>query len=146
MLCHHAVIRTEPTSIPRTLTMPSRLSTTAPRRAGRASSTRVVGGPFVFRVVRTDTASPGRLSPSGAGQEVADDVGHPVVGNVSLTLVWWVNLLFGIWPCAAVLAGRAVWVPGRSRDRRTMAGPLNRTSTSPSPPFPRSRPARRTCR
>jgi hypothetical protein len=144
MVCHHAVIRTGPTSIPRTLTVSSRLSRPAPRQAGRVSSTRDAGGPFVFCVVSTDTASPGRLSPSGTGQEVTDDVGDPVVRNVFITLVWWVSRLFWIWPSDAPRTGHATRVPDRSDDRTAVAGPLNRTSTSCSPPFPRSRPARRT--
>ncbi|EIV93726.1 hypothetical protein FraQA3DRAFT_3438 [Frankia sp. QA3] len=146
LACRRAVLRTEPTSIPRTLTVPRPLSKSAVPGTERTSSTRVVGGQFAFRVVSTDAASPGRLSPSGTGQEVTDDVGDPVVRNVSITLVWLVSLLFWIWPCGDPGAGRAPGARGRSDDRTASAGPMTRTSSSPSSPCPRSRPARRTCR
>ncbi len=146
LACHRAVLRTEPTSIPRTLTVSDRLSRSVAPTARRISSARVVGGPFAFRVVSADVASPGRLSPSGTGQEVTDDVDDPVVRNVSITLVWWVCLLSWIWPCGDSGTGRASGARDRSDDRTASAGPVTRTSSSPSSPCPRPRPARRTCR
>ncbi len=146
LACHCAVLRTEPTSIPRTLTVSGRLSKSAAPAAGRTSSTRVVGGPFAFRVVSADAASPGRLSPSGTGQEVTDDVDDPVVQNVSITLVWWVSLLSCICPCGDPEADHVSDAWDRSDDRTASAGSVTRTSSSPTAPCPRPRPARRTCR